>query len=70
MTLFDAVDVIETVGGALLGMSGIAFILLGLLAETRRQSSVNQDYRNPIVRLVARNRKSSPADNAPDREAA
>jgi hypothetical protein len=70
MTLSDAVDVIETVGGALLGMSGIAFILLGLLAENRRQSAVKQDYRNPIVRLVARNRKSSPADNAADREAA
>ena len=38
MLLVDAVHVIETVGGALMWMSAIAFILLGVVVGIRRKS--------------------------------
>ena len=39
MLLTDAVHAIETVGGVWLGISAIAFILLGLFVEIRRKSA-------------------------------
>ena len=39
MFLIDAVRAIETVGGVLLGMSGIAFILLAVFVEIRQKSA-------------------------------
>jgi hypothetical protein len=38
MLLADAVHAIETVGGILLGMSGIAFILLAIVVAIRQRS--------------------------------
>jgi hypothetical protein len=39
MLLTDAVHAIETVGGVWLGISAVAFILLGLFVEIRRKSA-------------------------------
>jgi hypothetical protein len=39
MPLIDAVHAIEAVGGILLGMSGLAFIFLGVFAEIRKKSA-------------------------------
>jgi hypothetical protein len=39
MLLTDAVHAIETLGGVWLGVSAVAFILLGLFVEIRRKSA-------------------------------
>jgi hypothetical protein len=39
MLLTDAFHAIETVGGVWLGISAVAFILLGLFVEIRRKSA-------------------------------
>lgn len=61
MLLVDAVRAIETVGGILLWMSAIAFILLGVFVEVRRKSQQ--------LDLVAETEKK-PASKAPARRAA
>jgi hypothetical protein len=52
MLLVDAVRAIETVGGILLWMSAIAFILLGVFVEVRRKS--------PHSTLLPKPRRSLP----------
>jgi hypothetical protein len=55
MLLVDAVHVIETVGGVLMWMSAIAFILLGIKVGTRRKSRDKiPSARRPKLDLVAK----------------
>jgi hypothetical protein len=84
MLLTDAVYAIETVGGVWLGISAIAFILLGLFVEIRRKSAaVDADarrdglteVRDPFTHsrqldLVAKAEKRPAAKKAPARKAA
>src|SRR5512147_398832 len=78
MLLTDAVHAIETVGGVWLGISAVAFILLGLFVGIRRKSAaVDVDARrdglavsaSPSVR-VARAKKKVVAHKTPTRKAA
>jgi hypothetical protein len=55
MLLVDAVHVIEIIGGVLMWMSAIAFILLGVFAEIRRKSRDKlPSARTPQLNLVAK----------------
>jgi hypothetical protein len=54
MLLTDAVHAIETVGGVWLGISAVAFILLGLFVEIRRKSAaVDVDARRSGLAKVS-----------------
>ena len=65
MLLVDAVQVIETVGGVLMWMSAIAFILLGVFVEIRRKSRHGlPSARRPKLDLVAKAEKK-PVSKAP-----
>ena len=81
MLLTDAVHAIETVGGVWLGISAVAFILLGLFVEIRRKSAaVDVDPRlaeaskpsthSRQLDLVAKAEKRPAAKKAPARKAA
>ena len=84
MLLTDAVHTIETLGGAWLGLSAVAFILLGLFVEIRRRSAaVDVDARRDglveagkpsthsrQLDLVAKAEKRPAAKKAPARKAA
>jgi hypothetical protein len=83
MLLTDAVHAIETVGGVWLGISAVAFILLGIFVEIRRKSAgVDVDarrdrlaeFRDPSTHrqldLVAKAEKRPAAKKAPARKAA
>jgi hypothetical protein len=84
MLLTDAVHAIETMGGVWLGISAIAFILLGLIVELRRKSAaVDVDTRreglaeardpsthNRQLDLAAKAEKRPAAKKAPARKAA
>jgi len=84
MLLTDAVHAIETLGGVWLGVSAVAFILLGLFVEIRRRSAgVGVDAsrdgfveaREPSTHsrqldLVAQTEKRPAAKKAPARKAA
>jgi hypothetical protein len=78
MLLTDAVHAIETVGGVWLGISAVAFILLGLIVEIRRESAaVDVDARRdgladatgPSIR-VAKTEKKAVSHKTPTRKAA
>ena len=65
MLLVDAVHVIETVGGVLMWMSAIAFILLGVIVGMRRKSHDKlSSARRPKLDLVAKAEKK-PVSKAP-----
>jgi hypothetical protein len=65
MLLVDAVHVIETVGGVLMWMSAIAFILLGVIVGTRRKSHDKlSSARGRQLNLVAKTEKK-PVSKAP-----
>ena len=68
MLLVDAVHAIGTVGGILLWMSAIAFILLRVFVEIR-QNLAGESVRSPQLDLVAKTEKK-PASKAPARRAA
>ena len=84
MLLTDAVHAIEAMGGVWLGMSAVAFILLGLFVEIRRKSAaVDVDARRDGLAeaskpsthsrqldLVAQTEKPPAAKKAPARKAA
>ena len=81
MLLTDAVHAIETVGGVWLGISAVAFILLGIFVEIRlRPSTLMQgahglaEPANPLLTagldLVAKAEKRPAAKKAPARKAA
>ena len=84
MLLTDAVHAIETVGGVWLGISAIAFILLGLFVEIRRKSAAVDvdarrdelaEVRDPSTHsrqldLVAKAEKRPAAKKAPASKAA
>jgi hypothetical protein len=83
MLLTDAVHTIETLGGVWLGLSAVAFILLGLFVEIRRRSAaVNVDARRDglvealpsahsrKLDLVAKAEKRPAAKKAPASKAA
>ena len=60
MLLVDAVHAIETVGGALMWMSAIGFILLGVFVEIRQKSRQRlPSARRPKLDLVAKAEKKS-----------
>lgn len=78
MLLTDAVHAIETLGGVWLGISAVAFLLLGLFVGIRQESAaVDVDARReeladvagPSVR-VARAKKKVVAHKTPTRKAA
>jgi hypothetical protein len=78
MLLTDAVHAIETVGGVWLGISAVAFFLLGLFVEIGRKSAVVDvdarrdklvDSTGPSVR-VAKTEKRPITHKAPTRKAA
>jgi hypothetical protein len=52
MPLIDAVHAIEMVGGILLGMSGIAFILLGVFVEIRQKSAAAEVLEGRVGRKL------------------
>jgi hypothetical protein len=55
MLLVNAVHLIETVGGFLMWMSAIAFILLGVMVGLRRKSSEKiPSARRPKLDLVTK----------------
>jgi hypothetical protein len=65
MLLVDAVHVIEIIGGVLLWMSAIAFILLGVFVGIRRKSHHSVPLeRRPKLDLVAKAEKK-PVSKAP-----
>jgi len=84
MLLTDAVHAIETLGGVWLGVSAVAFILLGLFVEIRRKSAALDvdairawlaEARKPSTHsrqldLVAKAEKRPAAKKAPARKAA
>lgn len=75
MLLTDAVHAIETLGGVWLGVSAVAFILLGLFVEIRRKSAaVDVDARPSThsrqLDLVAKAEKRPASKKAPARKAA
>jgi hypothetical protein len=83
MLLTDAVHAIETMGAVWLGISAVAFILLGLFVEIRRKSAAVDvdarrdglaELRDPSTRrqldLVAKAKKRPAAKKAPARKAA
>ena len=84
MLLTDAVHAIETLGGVWLGISAVAFILLGIFVEIRRKSTaVDVDARrsglakfsDPSTHsrqldLVAKAEKRPASKKAPARKAA
>jgi len=70
MLLVDAVHVIETVGGALMWMSAIAFILLGVMVGIRRKSGDQlSSARTRQLNLVAKTDKK-PVSQAPESKVA
>jgi hypothetical protein len=70
MLLVDAVHVIETVGGALMWMSAIAFILLGVMVGIRRKSGDQlSSARTRQLNLVAKTEKN-PVSKAPESKVA
>jgi hypothetical protein len=70
MLLVDAVHVIETVGGVLMWMSAIAFILLGAFVGIRRKSGDKlSSARTRQLNLVAKTEKK-PTSKAPARKVA
>jgi hypothetical protein len=84
MLLTDAVNAIETMGGVWLGISAVAFILLGLFVEIRRKSAAVDvdarrdglaEVRDPSTHsrrldLVAKAEKRPAAKKAPASKAA
>ena len=84
MLLTDAVHAIETLGGVWLGVSAVAFILLGLFVKIRRKSAAVDveasrdglaDDRKPSTHsrqldLVAKAEKRPASKKAPARKAA
>jgi len=65
MLLVDAVHLIETVGGVLMWMSAIAFILLGAIVGIRRKSSDKiPTARRPKLDLVTKAERK-PISKAP-----
>ena len=79
MLLTDAVHAIETVGGVWLGISAVAFILLGLFVGIRRDSAAVDvgarhdglaDAKAPSVRVAAKTKKKAVTHKAPTRKAA
>jgi hypothetical protein len=65
MLLVDAVHVIEMVGGVLMWMSAIAFILLGVMVGIRRKSGDKlSSARTRQLNLVAKMEKK-PISKAP-----
>jgi hypothetical protein len=84
MLLTDAVHTIETLGGVWLGISAVAFILLGLFVEIRRRSAAvdvdarrdgHEAARKPSTHsrqldLVAKAEKRPASKKAPARKAA
>ena len=70
MPLIDAVHAIETVGGVLLGISGIAFVLLGIYVEIRRKLATAEWRVGPKLDLVVKTEKRPVADKVPARKAA
>jgi hypothetical protein len=70
MLLVDAVHVIETVGGALMWMSAIAFILLGVMVGIRRKSGDQlSSARTRQLNLVGKTEKN-PVSKAPESKVA
>jgi hypothetical protein len=70
MLLVDAVHVIETVGGVLMWMSAIAFILLGVMVGIRRKSRDRlSSARTRQLNLVAK-REKKPVSKAPSTKVA
>jgi hypothetical protein len=79
MLLTDALHAIETVGGVWLGISAVAFILLGLFAEIRRKSAAvdvglaeasKPSTHSRQLDLVAKAEKRPAAKKTPTRKAA
>ncbi len=79
MLLTDALHVFETVGGVWLGISALAFILLGLFVGIRQKSAAVDvdarrdglvDSRAPSVQRVAKTEKRAVSHKAPTRKAA
>jgi hypothetical protein len=75
MPLTDAVHAIETVGGILLGMSGIAFILFAIFVESRQKSAPTEVLerhhgRGRQLDLAAKTEKRPVSKKAPARKAA
>jgi hypothetical protein len=61
MLLVDAVHIIETVGGIWLGMSAVAFILLGVFEVGRKSRQEVPSARTPRLDLVAKGKKVAKA---------
>jgi hypothetical protein len=84
MLLTDAVHAIETMGAVWLGISAVAFLLLGLFVEIRRKSAAvdvdakrdgREAARKPSTHsrqldLVAKTEKRPASKKAPARKAA
>jgi hypothetical protein len=84
MLLTDAVHAIEAVGGVWLGISAVAFILLGLFVGIRQKSAVTDvdaergglarvgdpSARSRQLDLVAKTEKRPASKKAPARKAA
>lgn len=73
MPLSDGVQVFETVGGVLLGTSGLAFLLLGIFLGSRQKSAVAEVVETRGERkldLVAKSDKRPLPKKAPVRKAA
>ena len=73
MPLIDAVHVIEKVCGILLGMSGIAFILLGVFVKTHQKSAIAEVLKKRDghkLDLVAKSEKRPTPKKTPARKAA
>jgi hypothetical protein len=69
MLLVNAVHTIETVGGILLWISAIAFVLLGVIEVRRKSRDELPSARSPQLDLVAKTEKK-PASKASARKAA
>ena len=70
MLLVDAVHAIETVGGILLGMSAIAFLLLGVFEVHRKSRDGLRPARHPAqLDLVSKAEKKA-VSKAPASKAA
>jgi len=70
MLLVDAEHVIETVGGVLIWMSAIAFILLGVMVGVRRKSGDKlSSARIRQLNLVAKTERK-PVSKAPESKVA
>jgi hypothetical protein len=68
MPVYDAINAFVLAYGLWLGMSALAFVLLGILVRTRKEAAATDARRESLQLFVTQ--KKADAERRPDRKAA